>query len=63
MRRVLCPGVFTFEKQQYRVCESEKKVVLTVKRVEGCSGEVTCDYNCKDETAVSPADYIPISGP
>jgi solute carrier family 8 (sodium/calcium exchanger) len=56
------PGVFVFQSQHYRVCESEKMIEIIVKRIEGCSGRVSCDYRTKDVTAIAGADYEAVEG-
>jgi solute carrier family 8 (sodium/calcium exchanger) len=56
------PGVFIFESQHYSVCESEGHIDLTVKRIEGCSGTVACDYECLSDSAIEGSDFITCKG-
>lgn len=56
------PGVFVFEKNHYHVCESQKMIDIVVKRREGRTGRVTCDYKTVDETAIAPSDYTHVEG-
>ena len=56
------PGIICFSEQSYSVCESEGKVIVQVERIEGIAGTVSCDYRCKDETALAVSDYIAKEG-
>ncbi|CEM20669.1 unnamed protein product [Vitrella brassicaformis CCMP3155] len=56
------PGVLDFESDTYRVVESQGAVELTVVRRNGTAGRITVDYMTKDDSAVSPQDYIGQSG-
>eukprot|EP00501_MAST-03F_sp_TOSAG23-6_P000356 GSMAST32.ASY1.ANO1.363.1 assembled CDS len=53
---------FVFEKNHYHVCESQKMIDIVVKRREGRTGRVTCDYKTVDETAIAPSDYTHVEG-
>ena len=51
------PGVFTFAEHDVSVLESKGFVNLTVERLHGSTGIVSCDYKTVDQTAVAGADY------
>ena len=42
--------------------EGDKKVLITVERVRGCSGAVSCAYTTKDGTALAEHNYTATSG-
>ncbi|MEN8221098.1 MAG: Calx-beta domain-containing protein, partial [Pseudomonadota bacterium] len=52
-----CPGTLQFTKATYSVGESDGNVTITVKRVDGNSGEVTVKCNTSDDTAMAEKDY------
>jgi len=54
------PGTFIIEVDHISVKEEAKKAVLTLKRIDGARGKVSCVVNTQDGKAIAPADYIPI---
>lgn len=54
-------GVLTLASDDLRVAEG-KRCTLTLRRVGGAEGEVTCRIDTKDGTAVAPLDYAAIEG-
>ena len=51
------PGVLNFSEAHYSVCESEKKITITVTRQHGGNGTVSVKVKTVDREAVSPEDY------
>lgn len=59
------PGTLFFAESTLRVCEDvakDKVIQVEVFRRHGCSGTVTCKYYTENDSAVSPVDYIGVSG-
>jgi len=54
------PGVLAFKQEKYQVTESERKVVLTVVRKEGCVGEVSVKWKTKQMSACNDTDFVPV---
>merc|ERR1712159_78551 len=54
-------GVLAFKQPKYRVTESERKVVLTVVRKEGCVGEVSVKWKTKEMSACNDTDFVPVT--
>jgi len=53
-------GIFVLEEDSIYVNENSRKACLTLKRVDGSKGRVSCTVNTQDGSAVSPADYLPV---
>jgi hypothetical protein len=56
------PGALQFSDVSYRVNEYESSVLITVTRVGGSAGDVTVDYDTRDDTALAGSDFIAVSG-
>ena len=54
------PGTLLLAEDVIEVDEEARKAVLLVKRINGYKGRVACKVNTKDNTAVSPSDYMAI---
>lgn len=51
-------GVLAFKQPTYYTAESEKKVVLTICRHEGCDNDISVKWKTQDITAIADSDYI-----
>jgi hypothetical protein len=56
------PGTLQFSDASYRVNEYDSSVIITVTRVGGSSGDVTVNYDTRDDTAIAGSDFIAVSG-
>jgi solute carrier family 8 (sodium/calcium exchanger) len=56
------PGLFRWDNERVEVLESCGKVNLTVLRTNGLAGEVSIQYETKDQTATAGKDYGATSG-
>jgi len=58
------PGIIRFQEEDVEVEEGkeEEEAVITVERLNGASGVVSCKYRTEDMTAVAGADYIQKAG-
>lgn len=55
-------GQLRFATNSVRALESEPAVAVTVERVHGSTGTVSCTYTTVDGAAVASADFVPTSG-
>eukprot|EP00736_Rhodelphis_marinus_P003542 Rmarinus@m.9672 len=56
------PGFASFDKASYTTKETDRKVRLTVQRINGSSGQVSVGYRTEDVSAVAGQDYIAKTG-
>jgi len=56
------PGVLSFAESLVTCAETCGTLNLTVKRSNGSKGRIACEYTTRDGTAVSPSDYVSVSG-
>jgi len=54
------PGKFQFESDYISVSEASRRATLTVRRIDGAKGVVSCLVSTQDGKAVAPADYLPL---
>jgi len=53
-------GVFTLAEDHVEVSETGKQALITLRRVDGSKGVVSCTVSTQDGKAVAPHDYLPL---
>ena len=56
------PGMLVLPCEDFHIHEGEQKVRISVERVRGCSGAISCQFATKDGTALAGHNYTAQSG-